>query len=128
MNEVALIERRLELVASYGRAASVASGGALAILYFVFRLLVMRTIATYTWIIPFGIGYAIPAFGAAWWETKLEQRRRVLLDPSHGAELPGARVVAQLPAKTPAPPAPLKAPEPFDDRPRDPSDGPTLLR
>jgi hypothetical protein len=127
MDEIALIERRLELVERYGRVASVVCGGALAILYFVFRLLVMRVISTYTWIIPFGIGYAIPAFGAAWWETKLEQRRRVLLDPSHGAELPGARVVAQLPAKAPAPLAPLKAPEPFDDRPRDPSEPPKLL-
>jgi hypothetical protein len=131
MDEVALIERRLGLVSSYGRVASYVCGGALAGIYFLYRLLVTHFIATYTWIIPFGIGFVIPAFASAWLETKLEQRRRVLLDPSHGAELPSARVVAELPAKSPMPVTPfeaLKAPEPRGECPRDPDEGPKLLR
>jgi hypothetical protein len=130
MDELALIERRLALVTSYGRVASYVFGGVLAGLYFLYRLFVTNVIATYTWIIPFGIGFAIPAFGTAWIEAKLEQRRRVLLDPSHGAALPNARVLAKLTAKGPTalePVATLQAPEPFDDRPRDPAEAPKLL-
>ena len=80
-----------------------ASGAVLAALYLYWQYVYNHWIATYTWMVPFGIGYAIPLF---LFSLKISRAEQALRDPG----LPAARA-----RKVTAPPAPapvvIKPPE-----------------
>ena len=130
MSEVQQLEHRLARVQALENKVSFACGAALAVIYFWWRLEYTRVIATYTWMIPFFIGSAIPKFLFSVHEAKLDARRRELL---HGPPLPEAKArVAPAPAPEPKPtkiepPAtPARAPERVEAA--DPDSGPRMLQ
>ena len=92
-------------------------GVVLAVIYVLWQYFYNRWIATYTWMLPFGIGYAIPLFLFSRATVRLEMAKRGEL-----AELPEARVVA-----APLPLAPMTvAPERVEPTPA--GEAPRLLR
>jgi hypothetical protein len=130
MTAAQVLEQRLARVQAIENKVSFACGVALAVVYFWWRLEYTRVIATYTWMIPFFIGSAIPKLAFSIHEAKLDRQRRELLDgpqiPVPVARALAAPVAPPAPAPPPAPLAtPARAPERIE--PANPADGPRML-
>lgn len=127
MPSVSELERRIARLEQRQNQVSLAIGVALAALYVFWQYTYNHWIATYTWMVPFAIGYCAPRIWFAVRITKLDQTRRELVNPSSvQRELPVARVVERPAELQPARPAvAVPAPQPA---PKAPGEGPTFLK
>ena len=106
MTELDIVETKIARNEQLSKVTSVLGGIGLAGLYFWWQYVFNHWIATYTWMIPFVIGFAIPRLVFTLREHRLDQERRRLLDlPTEPPALPEARAV-HVPA-----PAPVAGPE-----------------
>src|SRR5262245_57152091 len=110
MNEVAKLEARIATLSTRQNPVSFACGIALAAIDLWWQYTVNHWIATYTWMVPFALGFCAPRLVFAWVITRLDERRRELVDPSSACELPSARVVAPSARGVVAPTARAAAP------------------
>jgi hypothetical protein len=123
MDEVAIAARR-ERLDKLEKPVSGACGVALAVLYVYWRLEYTHVIATFTWMLAFFVGAAIPKFWFAVQDVKLGRMARELANPP----LATARA---LPSP-PSPPSPPIKPQPTVEPPKpeapvDPASGPRYL-
>jgi len=127
-----MIEVRLARLKKLEYPVSTACGVALAALYVWWRLEYTHVIATYTWMLAFFVGAAIPKFYLSVQETKLDRMRRELARPPLAearALEPGRSSRSTVPTAVPAAPiqaAPLVEP-PKPEPPLDPAAGPRFL-
>ena len=106
MTELEIVENRISRNEQLSKATSWLCGIGLAGVYFWWQYVFNHWIATYTWMIPFAIGFGIPRLVFTLREHRLDQERRRLLDlPTEPPALPEARAL-QLPE-----PAPIAPPE-----------------
>jgi hypothetical protein len=110
------VERQIAKTERMENPVSFVCGAALAGAYFLWQLS-NHWIATYTWIIPFAIGFAAPRL---WFAARVSKLDRMLRADE---QLPEARVVALPPAVVPVASA---APEPI--APASDGAGPSVLK
>ncbi|MDB4955111.1 MAG: hypothetical protein JWO36_2680 [Myxococcales bacterium] len=125
MNELARIERKIAAVERYEKPVSAGVGITFAVIYLWWQYTFNHWIATYTWMIPFAIGYAVPTFLCSIRAARLDREKRAIEDPTSLRELPEARIVKHEKPMPVVVVAPRRRPE---LPPADVNEGPRMLK